>query len=167
MRTTIIADASYCNESKIAGYGYWIASSRAGKYGGEGVVKGSVETNNAAEMMALANALAIAIKRGMVAQYDEVLLQTDCVAAISGFMGQRTLVIAQEQDVYDWFCETRANLKLLTQFRHVKGHTMNKDARSTTNRMCDKRAKRAMRRARVDREAAIEIPRIQQLLELD
>lgn len=166
MKITIIADASYCCETKIAGYGFWIASSRAGKYGGSGVIKEDVETNNAAEMMALANALAIAVKRGMVAQYDEVLLQTDCVAAISGFMGQRDLRVEQELEVYRWFCSLRSSMNLQTKFRHVKGHTSSNDARSVTNKMCDIRAKKAMRRARVDREAKVEISKIKEYLQL-
>jgi ribonuclease HI len=87
MRVTIIADASFCPNTNVAGYGYWIATER-GKQGGGGEMKGRVEGNIAAEMQAVANALHIALRLTLVQQKDEVLIQTDCMAAIDAFEGK-------------------------------------------------------------------------------
>lgn len=147
MRVTIIADASFCPDHKVAGYGFWIASER-GKQGGGGPMKSSVATNVTAEMMALCNALHEAVRLGLVRASDVVLLQTDCMAAIDAFTGQRMRLIEQESQAVQHLHGLRDKLFLEVQFRHVKGHTGNTEARFVTNKMCDRRAKAAMRRAR-------------------
>lgn len=148
MRATIIADASHCPETKAAGYGFWIASDR-GELGGGGEMKRIVESNITAEMQAVANALHIAIQRKLVQHRDQVLIQTDCVAAIEAFTGKRVTLQDHEQDVVKYFKKLRKALSLSIEFRHVKGHTGKKEARFVTNHLCDKRAKEAMRNLRL------------------
>lgn len=84
MRVTIIADASFCPDTNVAGYGYWIACER-GKDGGGGEMKGRVESSLIAEMQAVVNALYISIRKNLVQANDHVLLQTDCEGAILKF----------------------------------------------------------------------------------
>ncbi|MFA7523078.1 MAG: RNase H family protein [Halothiobacillaceae bacterium] len=147
MRVTIIADASFCPNTNVAGYGYWIATER-GKQGGGGEMKGRVEGNIAAEMQAVANALHIALRLTLVQQKDEVLIQTDCMAAIDAFEGKRRNLPAQEWEAVCVLRRLRSDNDLQLVFRHVKGHTGKKEARFVTNKLCDRRAKEAMRRAR-------------------
>lgn len=147
MRVTIIADASHCNDSGAAGYGYWIASER-GKHGGGGFVQRKVGGSIAAEMMAVVNALAIAVKRELVQKGDHVLLQTDCQGAIDAFIGVRTRLPPDERDAKGAFFELKRLHGFTFSFRHVKGHTTRPEARYVTNNLCDKRAKDGLRLAR-------------------
>ena len=98
MLITIITDASHCPETKVGGYGYWLASKR-GKKGGSGTFKGTVETSSLAEMMAVANSLHIAIADHIVQMDDHVLIQTDCEAAIQAFGHLRKLTPAEIKTV--------------------------------------------------------------------
>ena len=147
MRVTIIADASFCPDTNVAGYGYWIASER-GKQGGGGEMKSLVEGNIAAEMQAVVNAIHIAHRLQLVQATDEVLIETDCIAAIDAFDGKRKNLPLQEWDAVRVLRRPRSEYDLRIVFRHVKGHTGKKEARYITNHLCDKRAKEAMRRAR-------------------
>lgn len=65
MRVTIIADASWCPDTYLGGYGFWIASER-GKMPGEGVFKRKCNNSCEAEAMALVNALHVGIKNNLV-----------------------------------------------------------------------------------------------------
>lgn len=147
MRVTIIADASHCSESGAAGYGYWIAAER-GKHGGGGFVRTRVSGSIAAEMIALVNAIAIALKRELVQKGDHVLLQTDCQGAIDAFTGVRTRIPKGEREAREIFFELKRGGGFTHSFRHVKGHSNNPEARYVTNNLCDKRAKQGMRLAR-------------------
>jgi ribonuclease HI len=141
---TLLVDASWCPETGAAGYGYWIASDR-GKLGGGDSLQKKVSSSNVAEMQAIVNAIAIAIKRGFVHQGETALVQTDCQAAILGLQGRRELN-CEEAEAQRIFREiTRGSHFVL---RHVKGHTGRKEARFSANRHCDIRAREAMRKAR-------------------
>jgi ribonuclease HI len=147
MWVTIIADASFCPDTGKAGYGFWIASQR-GKMGGDGVLKGIVENNIAAEIMALLNALHAARKSELVLQNDSVLLQTDCQPAIDALRRQRQSITEQEMNLvahYESFCEEHS---LHIRLKHVKGHSDKEDARYVVNNICDRKARRNMRQAR-------------------
>ena len=99
MNVTIFADASYCNELRVGGYGFWVACERGKKAGGGRLRTNDVSSSTVAEMMALANALHCAIVHGLVLDNDIVLLQTDCMAAIDAFEGRRTRLIQQELQI--------------------------------------------------------------------
>ncbi len=147
MRVTIIADASFCPKTGVAGYGFWIAGER-GKQGGEGAVKGLCDTNSTAEMQALVNALHIAVRAGLVSQGDAVLLQTDCEAAIQAFEGTRKRLSELEHATKQAMKHLRHTFALSLEYRHVKGHSKSTEARYAANNHCDRGARRAMRKAR-------------------
>lgn len=149
MNVTLITDASWCPSERVSGYGYWVACAR-GKLGGGGrCATTSVETSTVAEMMAVCNALFECYKAGYIVKQDLILIQTDCVAAIKAFEGTRfTNLNPQERMVVKYLHELQKALELSITFRHVKAHTQVQDARSVTNRMCDKVAKKFMREAR-------------------
>lgn len=147
MLVTIIADASFCPETNVGGYGYWVASHR-GKEGGGQPLKGEVVDNVVAEMMALCNALYHAIQSKLVEAGDEVLFQSDCTPAIDALTGKRQSFKEQELKVVEQFQRAKTQLNLVFRFKHVRGHTRIDDARHATNRACDRRARKAMRQAR-------------------
>lgn len=147
MRVTIIADASYCSMTGAAGYGWWTACER-GKRGGGGAVKEKVCSSNAAEMIALVNALHLSIKFELVQGGDHVLLQTDCMGAIDAYSGKRQQLNKSERAAKKLIYELKKQHNLTFSFRHVKGHTNRTEARYVTNNLCDTRAKVGMRLAR-------------------
>lgn len=160
MRVTIIADASFCDENKVGGYGYWISSDR-GRRGGGDEFKGRVNTNVIAEMMAICNALYVGIATKLVDVGDEVLLQTDCIPAIDAFCDKLREPCQQTVEVAKKLREAADEKGLKITFRHVRGHTQQQAPRYTANRLCDKRAKEAMRRAR----SRVTINQIKELFE--
>lgn len=148
MNVTIITDASYCPNTKVAGYGFWIASNR-GKFGGGGqMITTEIVNATAAEMMAVANALHHAAMQEAVQQGDHILFQTDCMGAVDAFNRTRILINEQERLVWRYFTRILQQYALTANFRHVKGHTRRPEARFVTNNCCDKRAKEHMRAAR-------------------
>lgn len=150
MNVTVICDASYCHEYKVAGYGYWIASAR-GKSGGSGKVIADVENNNTAEMMAIVNTLWHGVNDLKILRGDTVLIQSDCTSAMSKLNGLQECITQQEKQVQKHYLDSITQFDIVVRFKHVRGHTVNPDSRSVANRMCDKRAKREMRLARINK----------------
>lgn len=75
MLVTIIADASYCPNYNVAGYGYWIVCDRGSDGGGGPLGKGNkVENSTVAEMMAIVKALYKACQSNLVQVQDVVLI---------------------------------------------------------------------------------------------
>lgn len=147
MRVTIIADASFCPDLKVAGFGYWIASDR-GKTGGGGALKGTIANNVVAEMMAVCNGLHQAIFKGLVLAGDEVLLQSDCRPALDAFARVRSKLSEAEHRVVMALDKLISSGNLDVTYRHVKGHSKDKASRYVANECCDKRAKKHLRKAR-------------------
>lgn len=147
MLVTIICDASFCPDTGVAGYGYWIASNR-GKRGGSGAMKGTCANNTVAEMQAVVNALHVAVKSELVQAGDTVLIQTDCYGAIDTFNGFRKKIHAEEKSTVEAFLKVKTEAQVIVDFRHVKGHTRQTGARFATNRKCDQDARAHMRKAR-------------------
>ncbi len=146
MHITILADASHCPDTKAGGYGYWIASER-GKKGGSGPFKGRIPNSTIAEMMAIANSLYDAVRHCLVLEKDVILFQTDCEAAIYAFTGKRD-VNQEEAKVINFVKKVIRGMNLTVSYKHVKGHSSNKQARFAANNACDRAARKAMRKAR-------------------
>ncbi len=147
MLITIIADASFCPDTKVAGYAYWIICKR-GKKGGDGTFKGPVESNIIAEMMALLNALQGGLTSKVVRHNDQVLLQTDCQPAIDTFKKRRRRPSTKEKELIHWLDECLRTNNIAVRFRHVKGHSGRDEGRYVANAICDRKARRNMRKAR-------------------
>jgi len=147
MRVTLLADASFCPNTRIAGYGFWIAAAR-GKLPGHGVFKTLCRDNVVAEMRAIVYAMRAGMQHGVIQKHDELLIQVDCLAAISAFDGSRTELNEEEKAVHRYFKDLKRQGSFEIEWRHVKGHSSTTDARSLSNNSCDRRARREMRKAR-------------------
>lgn len=149
MLVTILTDASWCPDTGAAGYGYWIASNRGSRPGGNSMRP--AENPCHAEMMAVANGLAVALKAELVCDGDDVLVQSDSTDAIAGLKGERlryeTFTPAMAE-VREYVVKLIADHNLNVTYRHVKGHSNRREARFRANNHCDERAKSHMRRAR-------------------
>lgn len=147
MRVTIISDASYCPNNRVGGYGFWAVSGR-GSHAGEGMFKGSVPSAQNAEMMAIVNALHCSIGTGVAIAGDQVLVQTDCLNAITYFERKSRRISADALVIVNALDALKAKHSLDIEFRHVKGHTRQTGTKFVAQRLSDKRARRAMKKAR-------------------
>jgi len=148
MLVTIIADASYCHKDRVAGYGFWIACER-GKLAGGGPMRERVGSSLLAEAKAVCIGLYTAVRNELIRPQDSVLLQTDCIGAIAFLHRTATPLSKSEAGKVKEFFNTLVRQNALTvEFRHVRGHTKVRDARSLCNRHCDSRAKQGLAMAR-------------------
>ena len=147
MNVTIICDASYCPDTMIAGYAYWVASDR-GKMGDDGVFRNRLGNNIAAEMMAVNTAIQDGLGAKLIQDFDNILIQTDCQGAIDAFLNYRDVRNDQESKIVSWYNELRSASKLSLCFKHVKAHTGCQATRSIVNGICDRKARKRMREAR-------------------
>lgn len=149
MRVTILADASFCPDYHVGGYGFWIVCER-GKYGGGGSIKNTVPSSVIAEMMAVVNALHQGLKVGLVMKGDDVLMQTDCMGAINFLSRMVRGLPPDHMPIAQAWYDLRTKNDIRVMFKHVKAHTGLTEARYIANKMCDKRAKKGMRLARAE-----------------
>lgn len=76
---TIFADASWCTITKAAGWGAWMIGRSKPSASGGGEIRDRVYGSTQAELLAMANALHVAAKRGYLAEGAEIMLQSDSV----------------------------------------------------------------------------------------
>ena len=122
-RATIITDASWCPDTNAGGYAVWITLSVDGmvtirKYSGQ--FNDLMESSNFAEVRALE--IGIRLTKGHCVD-AEILAHSDSKLALK--------YLNKEYDD--------------VEFRHVKGHTQNKDVISQANRWCDIEARKRMK----------------------
>lgn len=152
MWINIIADASFCNDTKCGGYAFFVSSER-GKFGDKGQFTVPLVSNVHAEMAALANGVYAACNKKKVLDGDSILIQSDCIAALEALSGDRDNLNEHETKVRDSLLSIKEYYRLSFRFKHIKGHS-NKDgaeipdARSLANVICDKKARKEMNRAR-------------------
>ena len=142
MRVTIISDASFCPNTKAAGYGGWVVCNRGNNANG-GPLRGAPD-NNAAETMAICNVIWEGLKANLIQSGDHLIVQTDCSTAIKVYK-EASWKSEQEGTAFKWLNDQLRKYNLTIEFRHVKGHTSNQDQRSKAQRFCDERARSAMR----------------------
>lgn len=138
---TLIVDASYCSQTKAGGYGFRIASER-GKRSGSGILQGRVTNSMVAEMQAVVNVLWIARNEEKVLPGDEVLIMTDCVAAINGLEGRRVLSKEEEVIRKEYL---KLNNHIYVELRHIRGHVKSDKKRYVAHNNADEAAKKQMK----------------------
>ncbi len=142
MKATVITDASFCHDTKSAGWAAWVSYNKDGetrrikKYGN---FKRMPSGSGQAELWAALNGVALAAKAGAI----DVLLQTDCMEVV-------TLLNTNKHKVYQALMLVGIKETIKINTFHVKGHTGSswKGARFWVNRWCDAQAGAAMRRQR-------------------
>ena len=147
MLVTVMTDASWCPETGATGYGYWVISERCARGGGN-TIRTACANANEAEMLAVVNAVHVALRAGAAHLGDDILVQTDSEHAIRRFQNHIAAASNTEKMAVGALDKLKQEHSLKVRFRHVKGHTRNPAARSVANRRCDERAKQHMRRMR-------------------
>ncbi|EPH2574093.1 hypothetical protein LLH94_000788 [Acinetobacter baumannii] len=146
MLVTLMTDASLCHKTGAAGFGYWCASDR-GKRAGGNIIKGVVKDSYEAEFKGVANSLQASINAGLISKGDEVLIQVDNEGVLFCLSG-KCKVRPDIAVVLNHILDTAKMYELKLRCRQVKGHTKLTDNRYLANHHCDSRAKYAMRQAR-------------------
>lgn len=145
---TIIADASFCPDSKMAGYGSFVASDRGKRYF-NGALPNTTD-NNTAEIMVIVNALWHGLQNNLIEEGSTLLIQTDSVTAIRTFKGEVKTKNNQQTKAYRTLWDYSDRFKLKLTFRHLPGHSCGADKRSKVQISCDRAAKIHMQRARAE-----------------
>jgi ribonuclease HI len=138
MKATVIADASFCSQSKSGGWACWIAYDGGVKGKHSGLFRSNPADSSEAELNAVLNGLRLAYQNGA----RNILVQTDCLAIVHAVNGQNKFAAKYREAKIAHFPLACIRAK------HVKGHTRTEDARSWCNRWCDTEAKKHMRRQR-------------------
>lgn len=139
MKATVITDASFCPDTKAAGWAVWIAYD-GGKIKKYGRFKRDPAHSGQAELWALLNGIAIATRAGA----KLILAQSDCQSALD---------LVKENPDKVWQALGLVGLKDRPKIntKHVEGHTKHAGARYWVNRWCDTGAGSIMREIRSER----------------
>lgn len=156
---TIFADASYSRHSKTGSWGVWIKPDGRGAYTKGGPFLGEIAGSVEAEMRALANGLALARAIGATPDGACVMVQSDCMSALSWILGavntschrpakggleilpvrRKARALGQSAGLRS-FVELAEMAKLKVAVRHVPGHKSG-SGRAWVNRHVDKVAR--------------------------
>lgn len=151
MLVTIIVDASWCDQTKAAGYGAWIKSERSGVAIGGSLTPG-LSDSGLAEMSAVLESIQTSIKEQLVMAGDFLLIQTDNMEAVKLFDRYPSSIDSERNENINSIIRSINKLRfdhdLQIKMRHVKGHTNKPDTRSRANRHCDAQAKHYMKQQR-------------------
>lgn len=136
---TLFADASFCPETKAAGFGGWAKYGDPAETFRTGGEMNDCETSNQAEFKALRNTLDALMKLESVQFEGKILvIQSDCQGAIDKLKTTLSLDSLQK-------CLGLTRIS----YKWVKGHQGYKSSRSAVNTYCDKTAKHHMRNLRL------------------
>lgn len=174
---TLFVDASFCSETKAAGWGAWAKRADGAPgitFGGGFSHSVQPQQSHEAEIVAIANALSVLDGWGWLEHTSSMIVQSDCSYALKAIIqhvrrarpakpkggGAKLLVgrrpfathglPARAVKFIDELAERRG---LLIQVRHVRAHQPG-NSRQWVNRQCDEEAKRHMRAEREKRKAA-------------
>lgn len=119
-------------------------------------------------MMAVVNGVWHGLNNGYILSGDVLLVQTDCLNAIDLFKRGAGRTV-EEREVIEFFHKLLDDNALKASFRHVRGHTCGDTPRTYVNNVCDKTAKKYMRRMRThlrldDIRKLLKKPRTEELL---
>ena len=87
MLVTLMTDASHCQQTGAAGFGFWCVSNR-GKLAGGKPLNGKIKDSYEAEAKGVANSLVIGFRSGIIQQGDTVIIQLDNIAVVFGINGK-------------------------------------------------------------------------------
>lgn len=158
MNITINTDASFCPDTLVGGYAFWITTD-LGRYKRYGSIKDTSRDSTEAEMKAIANALYYLNTLNFV-NIDSIYINTDSMCAIDyiqggiqNLHGKSILTKYIIKMMYDIVRKSninlnRTNLLSIFKLRHVKAHHYTGSTRSYVNDWCDLHAKMCMKEKR-------------------
>lgn len=146
---TINTDASFNYQKKVGGYAFYIICDLF-KIQKGGMFKVQPKNPMEAEMMCMANALQTLLNQKELPSTNLIVINSDCLFSFDRIGLKKDgvgKVVAQILRKVRLEMAWKGIVMPEFDFRHVKAHTDNKDARSMVNGWCDKEAKKWMRKA--------------------
>ena len=141
---TINTDASYHSGHKVGAYSFWIVSD-FGRVCYSGVLK-QASNPTSAECMCIINSL-VALKKQKWEGLAKIIINTDSLNATYIFKREKSNIeryrLQYGDNLFHFFRKSIIELPPI-EFRHVKAHTTNSDARSWVNNWCDEAAKKQL-----------------------
>ena len=145
---TINTDASFHPVHKIGGYAFYIVCDQF-KIQKSGTFKIKPKSSIDAEMMCIANAMHTLLTQPELPEAKLIVINCDCLPSFKMItlksnnpIGRKVASILRQIRIST---SIKGVVKPNYEFRHVKAHTNNNDARSWVNDWCDKEAKKWMR----------------------
>lgn len=144
MLVTINTDASFCGETKIGAYAFYLRSNTF-LLKKSGVFREKCATSTDAEFKCIINATKVCLQQDK--SITRLIINTDCktsIAALTGLMTNKKS-IKRYAPLVAMFEKLVKKYNVEVSLRWVKGHAGNIDARSYVNEWCDKEAKKQLR----------------------
>jgi len=144
MKVTLITDASFCQETKTSGFGYWATSGRGLTQGG-GSIDGPSNNPGHAELQAIFLGLLELKRQGGLRKRDQLLIHSDSEEAIYVLLNKNNKKASDENKyVAERIRLLLHNLQIKLRVRHIKGHNKGNTRRLRANLTCDYYAKKHM-----------------------
>lgn len=147
MTVTLFVDASFFHETRSGAWAFY-AISQVDRLTYAGRFQQPIKDSSHAELAAIASALHVILPHRVCAGARKILVQTDCVAAISWIDQARCdhhpLVVAQ---IYADLAKYGVELET----RHIKAHVGVEEPRTYCHDWCDREARRIARRMHAER----------------
>lgn len=153
MNFTLFTDASYDHDMKIGTWAAWVKCD-AGVATEQGIFKGQLTSSNAAELGAVANGIAVIIKRFKPEPGSTILIESDSQHALSVVRGPTPTLKADGAKMNRWLRGMERQYGLVLRVRHVQGHSKALDKRTSVNVWCDRACHAELQRARLLVEVA-------------
>lgn len=155
-RVNIYTDASWCPDTKAAGYAFRVHHGDFTRTG-SGIIRSMPVTSNEAEVMAIANAISSMLSVvGHLPRNARVTIHSDCEAAVRWLLNPKSQMTEGVSENVAKLARQVVRRAIEHGFRiggqHVKGHTLNENFKAKANRWCDQEAKRWMRMKRKEIE---------------
>ncbi len=143
--TVVFCDASWCPETKRAGWAAWmIKNGERKRFSNQH--KESCLSSNEAETTAIAISVHLAIKAWPGS--GAILIQSDCMHAIK-VMENKLKGTKKERAARQVAHSLALEGKKTLIFRHVQGHMADNAPRNFVNAWCDRHARAEMQKARM------------------
>lgn len=151
MIITVNTDASFFRREKRGSYAFWIVCDEF-KIKKSGVLRDEVNQPEEAEFKCVINALNELFKKETKRRVTKIVVNTDCLNVICCVANDEKSIkkyklfklMPLAKYLYKLHKKSRLN-NVPIDFRHVKAHNENIDARSFVNNWCDMAAKQALR----------------------
>lgn len=141
MLITINTDASWCPQTKVGGYCFWI-SSPWGRFKKHGKLRLKPHNSTAAELMCIVNSLYYVYKHKDLKNCSKIIINTDSTWGINYLKKEESKKAKSWNYPKKRFKEIRKKIGAEIEFRDIKAHTNDlTQARLWVNDYCDKYAK--------------------------
>lgn len=146
-RCTLITDASWCPDTKAAGFGGWCAgSSGSGKVGG--AIMEQLPTSQVAEAVAVCNAVWMSMDKGLLLPNAHLLIQIDNQNVIKLYNDLALPSNNHEKKAVEWFNAFMKKYGISYRFKYIKAHHVSGESKHYCHNLCDQEAKTFMRHRR-------------------